>query len=331
MARRTRSSAGRLALIAATGVAAAVLLSSGLVAAAPDTGAVETPGTPPGKLVITTPGGPVDGKIAFCVESIRVDTAAGPVAQSFMLKFDDFGVFGIGPYTPTASGSLCGTVSTIPADHAAGRGGAADKLPADLCDTSKPHTLRLLSGTWGAPEGTTPPPSQRSISSPISVAGDSCGAAIPGGTGGEQPDPGGSTPPGTTTPGTATTPTTGAPGSRATPAAVTLRSATLSVRGRSVYVRVTGGKAFVKGSALLRTRDKVAMGRSKAVRWTLAKQTFQVAAGNAVELRLSLTPNGRKLMRTRLRLAGVLTLTPDRGGAAVTRDVTVRRPKTSKN
>ena len=87
---------------------------------------------------------------------------------------------------------------------------------------------------------------------------------------------------------------------------------------------------FVKGTAVLRTRDKVAMGRSKAVRWTLAKQSFQVAAGNTVELKLALTPNGRKLMRPRLRLAGKLTFTPD-SGIALTRDVSVRRPKASKN
>ena len=321
MTRRGPRSAVRPGLAAGATAAACALIWSSGVTAAPDTGAVDAPGTPPGVLTITTPAGPVGGKISFCTEKIRVDTAAGPVAQNFMLKFDDFGSFGIGPYTPDANGSYCGTVSTIAADHAGARGGAADKLPDDLCDASKPHTLRLLSGTWGAP-GTTPEASQRSISQPISVAGGTCGGATPGGPGGGQAGPGAITTGPTTTPGGSV------PGTTA--ASLSLRSTTASVRGRSVYVRVTGGRAFVKGTAVLRTRDKVAMGRSKAVRWTLAKQSFQVAAGNTVELKLALTPNGRKLMRPRLRLAGKLTLTPV-SGVALTREVSVRRPKASKN
>jgi hypothetical protein len=321
MTRRGRRSAVRLGLAAGATAAACALVWSSGVTAAPETGVVDAPGTPPGVLRITSPAGPVAGKISFCVEKIRVDTAAGPVAQSFMLKFDDFGGFGIGPYTPDANGSYCGTVSTIAADYTNARGGAADKLPDDLCDAAKPHTLRLLSAGWGAP-GTTPEASQRSIAQPISTGG-TCGGATPGGPGGGQTGPGGTTTgPATTTPGGSN------PGTAV--ASLSLRSTTASVRGRSIYVRVPGGRTFVKGTAVLRTRDKVAMGRSKAVRWTLAKQSFQVAAGNTVELKLALTPNGRKLMRPRLRLAGKLTLTPV-SGIALTREVSVRRPKASKN
>jgi hypothetical protein len=110
---------------------------------------------------------------------------------------------------------------------------------------------------------------------------------------------------------------------------VRLRSATLTVRGTSVGLRLTGGSAFARGGVVLRTRRKVRIGRSQPARRTLASGTFQVAAADAIELRLSLTPDGRSLMRARTRLAGELTLSP-RASAQITRDVTVRRAQISK-
>lgn len=303
-----RARAARLQLGAA---AAALAAAAAGASAAPPGGPVDTPGSPPGTLQITTPSGPVDGRIGFCVDAIRVDTAAGPVAQRFMLKLDDHGSYGIGPYTPTASGSLCATVSTDPADHAAARGGAADKLPADLCDASKPHTLRLLSGAWGAP-GTVPEASQRSIAAPISVAGATCGRSQPRPPSPGEPVPG--TPPGARPPA-------GAPA-----AAVRVRSTTVVVRGRSAYLKLGGAGAFSSGTVVLRSRAAIRIGRSPRARRTLARGAYQVAAGDAVELRLALTAQARVLLRTRRSIGATLTIAPS-AGAAIARTVTVRRTR----
>jgi len=306
--RRRRIAAGA---VAAAGAAALVLATAGV--ALPPGGVADQPGTPAGSLTITTPEVPQQGDVGFCVQNIRVDTAGGPAAQPFMLKFDDHGSNGIGPFTPAADGSLCATVSTDPADYPSG---AADKLPSDLCDPAKAHWLRLLTGAWAHPDG-----SQRSIAAGFTVTG-ACGDGG-GGSGG-----GGGTGTGTTpaTPGApATTTPAATPGTAAEPP-VRAASATLTTSGRSVVVKLKAASSFARGSLLLRSVSRLRVGRSAPARRTLARGSFQIAAGDTLALRLPLTADARSVLRTRASLAGALTIAP-RDARPTTTTVTVRRPR----
>jgi hypothetical protein len=290
-------------------------LTVGLAAggfALPPGGVEDQPGTPPGSVTITTPDVPQKGKVGFCVQQFRVDTAGGPVGQQFMVKLDDFGSYGIGPFTPDATGSLCAEVSTDPADYQGAKGGAADKLPADLCDPGKEHWLRFLSGSWAHPDA-----SQRSIAKGFRVTGSCIGTPPP------TTAPGGGTPT-TTAPGG--TPTTPAGGSSAA-AVPRVRSTTLVVRGRTIAAVLQGTGAFSRGSLVLRTRGPVRLGRTPPARRMLAKGSYQAAAGDRVTVRLTLTREGTSVLRTRPRLAGELAVTPVRATGATTR-VAVRRAPT---
>lgn len=301
----------RLAAVGASVAATAgalVLAASGV--ALPPGGVADQPGTPPGSLTITTSEVPQKGDVGFCVQNIRVDTASGPAAQPFMLKFDDHGSNGIGPFTPAADGSLCATVSTDPADYASG---AADKLPSDLCDPTKDHWLRLLTGAWAHPDG-----SQRSIAAGFEVTG-ACGDGSGGTDGGGT----GTTP---TTPGTTTTtPAATTPNASAKPP-VRAASATFAISGRAVVVKLRASSSFARGTLLLRSVSRLRVGHSTAARRTLARGSFQIAAGDTLALRLPLTADARSVLRTRRSLAAALTIAP-RDAAATTTTVTVRRPR----
>jgi hypothetical protein len=316
-------SARRIALAAAALGTTAALAAAGAGVALPPAGTADDPGTPAGSMTITTPAVAQKGDVGFCVANIRVDTSGGPVAQPFMVKFDDHGSYGIGPFTPDADGSLCATVSTDPARYATAKGGAADKIPADLCDPTKEHWLRLLSGSWAHPDA-----SQRSIAQTFTVTGR-CGDVAGGGTtttpggGGTTTTPGGGT---TTTPGTGAPTTGGTPTTAAAP--FTLRSAALATDARRVTLKVRGGTAFARGTLVLRTRAKVALGRSAPARRTLARGGFQVAARDAVTVRLTLTAAARSLLRTRATVAATLAVTPA-GAKTINKNVTVRRPRRS--
>jgi hypothetical protein len=304
----------RLVLTAALAAGASLALAAAGMALPPG-GTDDEPGTPPGSLTVTTPDVPQKGAVGFCVQDIRVDGAGGHVAQPFMMKFDDYGSSGIGPFTPEADGDLCATISTDPAAYTSAKGGSADKIPPDLCDPAQEHWLRLLSGAW-AGDGA----SQRSLAAAFRVTG-ACGDGAGGSAG---------TPPATTTPTTgAMTTTTTAPTTtpRKPTVTVTARSAQLSVSGRSLVVKLVGGPAFTRGTLLVKSRARLRVGRSAAARRTLARGSFQLAARDTVALRLALTTDARSLLRTRRTLAATLAIAA--GGATTrTTNVTVTTSKT---
>ena len=296
-----RRTATTVLALAAGGTLA--LAASG--AALPPGGTADQPGTPPGTLAITTPTVAPKGAVGFCVTNIRVDTSGGHVAQRFMLKFDDFGTTGIGPYAPDQDGNLCATVSTDPASYGSS---ASDKIPADLCDGSKGHRLRLLSGPWAHPEA-----SQRSLGQAFTVTG-SCGDGSHGGP--------------TTTPGGGTATGGHGSGSGAAATPVTVRSSRLRADGKRVVVELAGGEALARGTLLLRTRGKVRVGRSAPARRTLARGSYQLAAGTKLSVRLALTADARSLLRARTSLAATLAVNVT-GGTTATKNVTVRRARRS--
>lgn len=280
-------------------LAAVALAGSAVAWAVPPGGVADTPGTPPGSVAITTPEVSQKGKVGFCVQGFRVDLAAGgSVGQQFMVKFDDFGNSGIGPFTPNAAGELCAEVSTDPADHGSK---ASDRIPADLCDPSKEHWLRLLSGPW-AYNKNGDVASLRSLSATFRVTGI-CGDA-------------------TTTPDAGATPT-----ATPTPAATTsasLVSRKLTVTGGTrVTVKLRGGSAAQRVRVVLRTASKVRVGTKRRV-VTLASASYQLGKDTRRTVRPKLTSAGRALLRARRTLAGRLTLQPT-GAQATRAAVTLRR------
>jgi hypothetical protein len=310
LARQRRAAAAGVVATAAT----LVLAAAG--AALPPGGTDDQPGTPAGSLAVTTPDVAQKGAVGFCVENIRVDSSSGHVAQPFVLKFDDHGSSGIGPFTPDADGHLCASASTDPAAYATAKGGSADKIPPDLCDPTKEHWLRLLSGGWAAENA-----SQRSLAATFRVTGACGDGAGGGGT--------------TTTPTTtATTPAPGPGDTTTTPTTTTkpsvdvrLRSVKLAVSGRSLVVKLRGGRAFTRGTLLVTSRSRLRVGRSGATRRALAKGSFQLAAGDTVALRLPLTADGRSLLKNRRTLAASLAVAAG-GATTTTTNVTVTTPRT---
>ncbi|OJU86292.1 MAG: hypothetical protein BGO11_02685 [Solirubrobacterales bacterium 70-9] len=256
--------------------------------AEPASGAVEVAGTPPGSVEVTTPEVAQKGAVGFCVHNFRVETGGSSVGQQFMVKFDDFGAYGIGPFTPDAAGDLCATVSTDPAAHEGEKGGAKDKIPTDLCSPGKEHWLRFLSGSWA--QGGTP----RSLTAKFRMTGtcESTSAPTPGG-------------------GTTATETTVAA------ASLKLLDHKLALQGRSVALRIQAGAAGASGRVVLRAAHKVPVAgpgspRAKAV---LARGGYRVAGGKTKTLRINLTVAGRRILADRDRLAARLLLRPAAGEA----------------
>ena len=284
----------RLALAAAS--AAVGLGFAGAAAwAVPPGGGDQIPGTPPGSVEVTTPEVPQRGDVGFCVRGFRVENGSERVGQQFMVKFDDHGAYGIGPFTPDVNGELCATVSTDPADHQGAKGGAADKIPSDLCDPAKAHWLRFLSGEW-AQNG-----SPRSLSAEFRVTG-ACEPAGGGPGGGE---PGGGTPP------------------PAAQVAVRLRSHRLALGARRVTLRLSATGGTARGTIALRSAHRVVVGKRKR-RVTLARGPFSVAPGSNRAVRVGLTRTGRRVLRGRRSLLARVTVRPA-GGGSLERRVRLRR------
>lgn len=307
------------ALLVLTALAALVPAAA---SALPPGGVDETPGTPPGSVEITTPVVPQKGKVGFCVHGFRVDLkAGGSVGQQFMIKFDDFGSYGIGPYTPDANGDLCATVSANPADHTGEKGGAVDKIGPELCDPGKEHWLRFLSGSW-AYNKNGDEASLRSLHAEFRFSGN-CGDPPPSESPGGGPP---ATTPETTSPGP-TKPGTTSPGT--TPAAVTpvprLASPGLRAGARRLTITFRPVAARTTVAIALRTAAKVRLGDHRRLVTLVRPVRRTLAAGTKRRtVTLRLTGGARALLRTHAKLAARLTLTPDHGKAGRVA-VTLRR------
>jgi hypothetical protein len=329
---------------------AAVLAWPCAAGALPPGGAADTPGTPAGSVEITNPAGLREGKVQFCVRGFVTRTGAAP--QQFMVKFDDYGSKGIGPFQPDATGTYCGEVATDRAAYASAAS-ADDKLPAELCRGGQ-HWLRILSGSWSHPDATerslakdfasdatcgtggkAAAPSPGTVvgadtgvgtaPAPPSDGGGSGGGGTGGGTGGPGTGPGGGTGSG---PGG---------GSGAAPVApslsgqAVLRSRTARVSGSTVTfaLRRTGavgrGTITARSAARLRLTPKGA----RRVRTLVAARPYTLSGATTQSVRARLTPTGRRLLRTRSRLTVRVTLTPS-GGTATTTRVVLRAPKPRK-
>lgn len=319
--------------------------------ALPPGGAADTPGSPAGSVEIVTPTGLREGKVQFCVRGFV--TTGGAAPQQFMVKFDDHGSKGIGPFQPDATGTYCGEIATDRAAYAS-TASADDKLPADLCKGGQ-HWLRVLSGSWAHPDA-----SERSLAkdfasdatcgtggkaaapSPGTVVGGDTGvvpaATTPGGgtgSGGGGTGGGGT---GTGGSGTGAGGGTGTvPGGGAGTAAPSLsgqavvRSRTVRASGSTVTfsLRRTGavgrGTIAVHSASRLRLTPKGA----RRVRTVVAARPYALGAATTQSVRVRLTATGRRLLRTRSHLTVRVTLTPS-GGTATTTRVVLRAAKPSK-
>ncbi|MEV4421452.1 hypothetical protein AB0L40_15935 [Patulibacter sp. NPDC049589] len=320
----------------ATGV---TLAAAGTAGALPPGGAVDKPGTPAASLEITNLAGLREGKVQFCVRGSVLKDGSAP--QLFMLKFDDFGSNGIGPFQPDATGTYCGELST---DRTAFSAAADDKIPADLCNGGQ-HWLRVLSGSWA---GTAATATERSLAKDF-TSDATCGtggtAAWPTvGSIAEQyrakagvalpstPPAGTPTTPGgpTTTPGGSTTPggptpvpvLTGLAKIRSTTVAVSGSTATLRVRRTAA---VGGGKITVRSATRLAAKGR----KGKKIRTLVSAQRYALTGAVAQSLRLKLTATGRSVLRTRRSLSAVVTITPT-GGKPTTTRVVLRPTKSTK-
>ncbi len=280
---------GRPALIAASATIAVVAPTA---TALPPGGVEETPGTPPGTVSIVQPDVAKQGKVGFCVRNYRVNLpGGGSVGQQFMVKFDDFGAYGIGPFRPDNNGDLCTEVSLNPADHVSARGGAADKIPAGLCDPAKEHWLRFLSGSWAYNQGGVQA-SSRSQAASFRVTAN-CGEPAP----------------------VDGTPSTPAPGTTVAPIPQVV-SRTVGTNGRTLTLRFRPVTAHTVVAFGLRTRTKVRIGKqTRIVRLVSATRVEIPADGRSHTATFRLTPAGRQVVNTRTQRAGVLTITPATGKA----------------
>ena len=324
---------------AALGILGAGLLAAPAVLALPPGGAVDKPGTPPGTLEITNATGLREGKVQFCVRSFVTKDGGAP--QQFMVKLDDFGSNGIGPFQPDASGTFCGEIATDRAAYASSAS-ADDKLPADLCAPGN-HWLRVLSGPWAHPDAT-----ERSLAKDVVVdatcgtggkaAQPSVGTVVGRDTGvGSAPAPGtgtgggaGSGGAGASSGGTAGQGGggTGGPagGTTTTPSGgyapvvlsglATLRSRTLRFDRRrlTVPLRRTGavgtGKITVRTVSRFRSRG----GGPARIRTLVAARRYSLTAASTTTARVALTTyTGRRLLRDHRRLKANLTITPTGG------------------
>ncbi|WP_036725398.1 hypothetical protein [Patulibacter minatonensis] len=330
------------------GASAGLALAGATTAVAlPPGGAVDKLGTPAGSLEITS-AALREGKVQFCVRGFVTKDGAAP--QQFQVKFDDFGSRGIGQFQPDASGTYCGEIATDRAAYAT-KASADDKIPAvaqgadaNLCDTSKQHWLRVLTGTWAHPNG-----SERSIARDIAIdstcgtggkaAAPSIGTVVGSDTGVLPPT---STPGGTTTTpgGTTTTPGTTTPGGPTTPGTTTpvvlsglakVRSSTVAVKGTVATLQVRRTAAVGKGKITIRSAAKLAVKGRKGskVRTLVSGRPYSLTGQVSQSLRLKLTTTGRSVLRTRARLDAVVTITPN-GGTPTTAKVVLKPTKTTK-
>jgi hypothetical protein len=343
---RSARTAGAVALLTVAS-AAAVVWPGGAGALPPD-GAADTPGTPAGTLEVTNAAGLREGKVQFCVRGFRVESGGSSVPQQFMVKFDDHGSNGIGPFQPDASGTWCGEIAT---DRAAYAMKVDDKIPADLCDASKQHWLRVLSGSWAAPGATSrsmgrdfaidatcgtggkaaPPTAGTVVGTDAGVGA----AAAGGGTGTGGSGTGTSTGTGTgtgTTGGSGTGTGTTSPTAPSSPAPslsglATVRSTTLRVSGTRAALLLRRTGAVGRGTVVVRSASRLRMapGGSRAVRTLVARRSYALTSGTNQTLRLPLTATARRLLRTHSKVTARVTLTPA-GGTAKTTRVVLRAP-----
>jgi hypothetical protein len=332
--RRRTLVAGASAGLALAGAASAL--------AVPPGGAVDKLGSPAGSLEITS-AGLREGKVQFCVRGFVIKDGSAP--QQFQVKLDDFGIKGIGQFQPDATGTYCGEIATDRAAYAS-KASADDKIPAvalgadaNLCDQTKQHWLRVLTGTWAHPNG-----SERSIARDITIDGTcgtggkaaapSVGTVVGGDTGVLPPTttPGGTTTtPGgtTTTPGTPTTPTTTTPVVLSGLAKV--RSSTVAVKGSIATLEVRRTAAVGRGTITIRSASKLTVkGRKGAkVRTLVSGRPYSLTGEVSQSLRLKLTTTGKSVLRTRKRLSAVVTITPT-GGTPTTAKVVLEPAQTTK-
>lgn len=146
----------RRCVVGGLGIGVGLLAAAGAWALPPG-GAVDDPGDPPATITIVTPSVPVNGAVSFTGTGWLNQDGTG---QSVMVKFDDFGNNGIGPFTADAQGNLSGTVSLTPPANATARQ-RADYAPSDMNQANSSHWLRFLTGPWGSLPRNGPPRSMR--------------------------------------------------------------------------------------------------------------------------------------------------------------------------
>lgn len=287
-------------------IAAAALTVPAAAFALPPAGTDDEVGTPPGSVEVTTPEVPAKGKVGFCVRNFRVDLKnGGSVGQQFMMKFDDFGQNGIGPFTPDASGTFCGEISMNPADYAGTKGGAADAIPPGLCDTSKPHSLRFLSGPW-AYDKNGDSASMRSFRADFRVTG-SCTAPPPPPTG---PTPGPTQP----TPEQPTAP--GAEDGSTVVRRPKLRARVVSTNGTTLRLNFQPVSTHTKVRISLRTRVPVKIGKRKRIVRLVSSTPVEIPAdGRRHTAVFRLTPACRQIVASKAKRSGVLIFTLPSGKA----------------
>jgi len=279
----------RRARALAAGVSAAALASVWVpTAGAAGTPKPDLPGTPPATVEVTT-------KEVFAGTQVTFQGAGwlstGGQPQQFMIKFDDHGVNGIGPYTANADGTIGGTVAMVPPASATLKQ-REDYAPADL-GTPGRHWLRFLAGWNSSPA--------RSLHAEFTVV------AAP-----EAPAPD----PGTGTPAAPQAPETPA-GEPLTPPS--LASGPITRAGGRLAVRVRGGDARAGVAITIRTAGRVRLAPGTRPRQVLlARLRTAVAPGGVRVLRPRLTAAGRRVLangpvRARITLvragAGTVTTT----------------------
>ncbi|WP_022927406.1 hypothetical protein [Patulibacter americanus] len=318
----------------ATG-AVLVLAAAGLTwpcsaGAVPPGGVADTPGTPAGSIEIVNPAGLREGKVQFCVRGFV--TKSGTAPQQFMVKFDDHGSKGIGPFQPDATGTYCGEVATDRAAYASAMS-ADDKIPAGLCQGGQ-HWLRILSGSWSHPDA-----SERSLAKDYtsdatcgtggkaaaptagSVIGGDAGigtapappAGGPGGAG--SPTPGGGS--GAGGAGAGSGPGTAAP---SLSGQATLRSRTARVSGSTVTLALRRTGAVGRGTITARSASRLRLTPkgARSVRTLVAARPYTLGGATTQNVRVRLTATGKRLLRTRSRMTVRVTLTPSGGTASTT-------------
>jgi hypothetical protein len=323
---------------------AAVLTWPCSAGAVPPGGVADTPGTPAGSIEIVNPAGLREGKVQFCVRGFVTKSGAAP--QQFMVKFDDHGSKGIGPFQPDATGTFCGEVATDRAAYASAAS-ADDKIPAELCRGGQ-HWLRILSGSWSHPDAT-----ERSLAKDFTsdatcgtggkAAAPTAGSVIGGDAGvgtAPQPPAGGTGAPGGPAPGGGGTGSGSGPGAGGGGAGTiapslsgqaALRSRTARVSGSTATFALRRTGAVGRGTITARTASRLRLTPkgARSVRTLIAARPYTLSGATTQDVRVRLTATAKRLLRTRSRLTVRVTLTPS-GGTATTTTVVLRAAKPRK-
>ncbi len=122
------------------------------------------------------------------------------------------------------------------------------------------------------------------------------------------------------------TPTPGASTPTPTISPIAIRTTKLAFGSKNVKVAVTcpTGGPTCRGSASVRTRGKVKLGkRSKVL--TIASGSYTVPAGAKRTVTLKLSKDGKSVRKRKKQIGVQISLRPNTGGKVITKKVTLRR------